>query len=562
MDTPDSPVYTTGSTSSTNPHTASPLMATLSRLSHATSRPDLPPQSSYATKTLRAVSSGGKEVFRRAGLATLWPESAAPPQPKIRQTIDTSRILYPTLASHPAPHPCPILVLSLSALGSYPADATNDELFSVLLSRLEPWVGEEGEGGYVLIVLAAEGEQKRNMPGVGWWVWKWKRLARRYRKNLKRLYIIHPSPLTRTLLPILSPFLSPKSFSKLHTLPSLLSLGAYSVPLTGIELSLADLSEEARTSRAHPAISPLNPTWGSTISSTLGTMSSYLPIPRFSDEPILRKERSGGYFGRTADEVIEESSGEIPKLLKDLRRVILEESAEVEGVFRRGSNSELLRPIADLLSLAKEDQPILPWKAIATLDPLLPPTMLKRWLRSTKDPIIPQTLYGIVRETTGIESVRENFVAALGNSEALILGYIISESLPRPLGDSILTTYQICRSPLDLFLILNNTLTNANRFHDLLPFVESTKMTATNFAIILSPCLINSDDALQDAEMCLEVGKSLPAGMRKLGGPEKKTGRGGTLVGLLDTWIIEGGIGGPKGLAPKKHDLLGGVKRT
>lgn len=58
----------------------------------------------------------------------------------------------------------------------------NDELFDTLLRRLEPWVGEEGNGGYVLIVLAADDGESggRTWPGVGWWVWKWKSIPRKY----------------------------------------------------------------------------------------------------------------------------------------------------------------------------------------------------------------------------------------------------------------------------------------------------------------------------------------------------------------------------------------------
>jgi hypothetical protein len=47
---------------------------------------------------------------------------------------------------------------------------------------MEPWVGEEGEGGYVLTVLAADERisgDTRTWPGVGWWVWKYRRIPRK-----------------------------------------------------------------------------------------------------------------------------------------------------------------------------------------------------------------------------------------------------------------------------------------------------------------------------------------------------------------------------------------------
>jgi len=96
--------------------------------------------------------------------------------------LDTSTILYPTLHSHPDPVEHPILILDLKAIDGISPMINNDELFDTLLRRLEPWVGEEGNGGYVLIVLAADDGESggRTWPGVGWWVWKWKSIPRKY----------------------------------------------------------------------------------------------------------------------------------------------------------------------------------------------------------------------------------------------------------------------------------------------------------------------------------------------------------------------------------------------
>ena len=133
-------------------------------------------------------------MFRRSGLAGLFPASSgvdAPPSPtgpsraKSKSTLglDMSRILYPTLQQHPPPEPYPVLVASLAQISGISPMINNDELFDTLLRKLEPWVGEEGEGGYVLVVLAADDGSShagaRKWPGVGWWVWKWKRIPRK-----------------------------------------------------------------------------------------------------------------------------------------------------------------------------------------------------------------------------------------------------------------------------------------------------------------------------------------------------------------------------------------------
>lgn len=162
------------------------------------------------------VARGGKEVWRRS-LGGLWTTESRPKDDLssrssrrasvdsalstgsrtksllCAQSVDTSSILYPTLTVHPPPVPHNILIVSLAHVPSAPQTLSNDELFQIVLRRLEPWVGEEGEGGYVLIILSAERslEEKmafddkykaeaRKLPGVAWWIWKWKRLPRKY----------------------------------------------------------------------------------------------------------------------------------------------------------------------------------------------------------------------------------------------------------------------------------------------------------------------------------------------------------------------------------------------
>lgn len=159
-------------------------MANLNRLSQATSRPNLPPPEGIAARTVRKMSAGlGWTPDKADELDDLILRRTHRPI----TPIDTSSILYPTLENHPAPAAHPLLVLNLAAATAVPAHVGNDELLELLLHRLEPWVGEQGEGGYCLIVLAAEraemeigGSKKgRALPGVAWWLWHWRRIPRK-----------------------------------------------------------------------------------------------------------------------------------------------------------------------------------------------------------------------------------------------------------------------------------------------------------------------------------------------------------------------------------------------
>lgn len=73
----------------------------------------------------------------------------------------------------------------MTEVSNVPAGVSDDELFETVLIRLESLVRDEGKGGYVLTVLAAEdsedtmGKGKRRIqPGVAWWLMRWRRVPR------------------------------------------------------------------------------------------------------------------------------------------------------------------------------------------------------------------------------------------------------------------------------------------------------------------------------------------------------------------------------------------------
>lgn len=111
---------------------------------------------------------------KQSSVATTSTASRTPPAGPLS-------FIYPSGQIHPAPLPHPIIAVSLSDLYDQPADVSDDELFQSSLEKLEPYVGEEGKGGYVLVVLAAEEDlggkgKRRSKPGVAWWIWRWKRV--------------------------------------------------------------------------------------------------------------------------------------------------------------------------------------------------------------------------------------------------------------------------------------------------------------------------------------------------------------------------------------------------
>lgn len=237
------------------------------------------------------------------------------------------------------------------------------------------------------------------------------------------------------LLPFLVPLLSPKSYGKLHPLSSLLALShTYGVPLSGIDITMPVLQQEASLLRDRPDLIPTRcrggyqrpkmeerVSWTGTISSSISYATSYLPFSQYlsdSNEKRAIDTVPRGLWGRTASEVLDDTNGKLPRALMGLRDAILTHCTGTEGVFRRSSNvsqgvarkaalrlceSSLLGPITALLDLPSEDQPNLPWTDIAAEDPLVPPKVLLRFIADLSEPLIPESLYPSVRQTTSTQ---------------------------------------------------------------------------------------------------------------------------------------------------------------
>ncbi|KAL7419964.1 hypothetical protein Q5752_004927 [Cryptotrichosporon argae] len=577
--TPSSPPHTVILPPDASPTPSSPppprarpsqLLSTLSRLSLSKSRPDLPDPPTFASR-LRSLSGSPLSLFVTS------PSEPADTSASLLPA-DLTATLYPTLSTAgtgagAGAHP--VLVLDLAA-ARHVRGASDDELFDGVLRRLEPWVGEEGEGGYVLVVLAGgsgagasaeggedEGHKGRALPNVPWWIWKYRRIPRKYRKNLKKLFIVHPSTFTKAALPLLLPIISPKSYPKLHIAPSLSALGSH-LPLRGIDITPALLLEEARAVRTRRAatLSALPPTlagtaaepraWAyATISGALASASSYLRAPQVAVVDPLELGARGLHGGRVSDLA---PGGHVVGVLVELARVILNDCAGIEGIFRRSCSPHYLAATLSILSLPQEQQPTFPLAELTAIDPLLPPALVKRLLADLEQPVIPADLYPLIRLTSTVEDLRQ-----------------LLETLPSP-------THAVLAHVVHLA-------------HHLVPHEPATKMSASALAIVLAPTLISSDP-LADAAMCLEPGKALPSALRGLaasaGGVEASAGGVGkagggeagaegsqTLVGLLALWITNyaevEGTHGPCGCpwgrgevevvrrekGARRHDLLG-----
>lgn len=91
-----------------------------------------------------------------------------------------------------------------------------DNLFLYVLSTLDQLITED----YVLVYLHG-GTAKDCMPTFSWLKRCYQMIDRRLRKNLKKLYLVHPTFWLKTIVMMARPFISSKFSKKLHFISSL-----------------------------------------------------------------------------------------------------------------------------------------------------------------------------------------------------------------------------------------------------------------------------------------------------------------------------------------------------
>ncbi|KAF8548337.1 Rho GTPase activation protein [Imleria badia] len=251
----------------------------------------------------------------------------------------------------------PMVIISASALPD-PRQVSYDILVSRILSYLDLYV----ESDYTVVFFAAGG---RHAPSWNW-VWKaYRSLNRKYRKNLKRLYIVHSSFFTKMLFSLAGAIISPKFFRKIVYIDTLSDL-AHHVPLTQIDIPPAVYQENMKHERQ------IN-----------------MPIP-------IR----ASVFGVPLEDLMgcDGERGGIPRVIKDSIQYIRESGMKEEGIFRRSPNSGLLKQVqqaydrGQVVSLDTFD------------DPYLASVLIKKYLRDLPIPPFPESLYPVVRQCPVVSS--------------------------------------------------------------------------------------------------------------------------------------------------------------
>ncbi|KAI0769114.1 Rho GTPase activation protein [Trametes elegans] len=324
-----------------NPLTLKQRLAALSATIPSSSRSslDTPPDS----------PSGKRRMFFKSPLMKTNSLDLGPSEPHGQERIQEvmSRLIFQAGVDYETR---PMIVIAASAMPD-PREVSYDLLLSRVLSYLDLYV----ESDYTVIFLAAG---NRHTPGWNW-VWKaYRSLSRKYRKNLKRLYVVHSNFFTKMLFSLAGAIISPKFFRKITYINTLSEL-AYHVPLTQIDIPPAVYQENLKHEKQ--------------ISLPVMTRSDLFGVPL---------EELMGFDGE---------KGGLPRVVKDCIQYLRSTGLHDEGLFRRSPNSVLLKQAAQ----AYDRGHVVSLETFG--DPHLAAVLLKKYLHDLPEPVFPERLYPVIR---------------------------------------------------------------------------------------------------------------------------------------------------------------------
>ncbi|BFZ61738.1 hypothetical protein YB2330_002813 [Saitoella coloradoensis] len=307
-----------------------------------------------------------------------------------------------------------------------PKDFDYDFLLQQVLAALDLYIDESD---YSVVLLAGGGQHRMSWP---WMLKSYGSLGRKYRKNIKSLYILHSTWWVRVLFDLTNTITSPKFAKKVKHVPTLSELATL-VPLNQIDIP--------------PEVYKHNSKY-----------EAHVEVPA---------QDQGAMFGLRLEDVMgHEGENGLPRVVRDVINYLRAEGLNVEGIFRRSPSSAVLKQVK---SAYDRDQNI----SLSDYDPFLAASLLKLYLRSLPEPIIPADLYPALKKVEPITDYSE-------------LVYFIRHTLLPNLGTpAVVLLSEIC-----------------SLLHDVSLHSSVNLMHASNLAICISPCLLrHPTNPMLDATM-------------------------------------------------------------
>ncbi|KAJ1651763.1 hypothetical protein IWQ61_007752 [Dispira simplex] len=289
-------------------------------------------------------------------------------------------------------------------------------------------------------------------PGWTWLFKAYRSLSRKYKKNLKNLYVVHPSTWMRVLMDMMNAVISPKFFRKLSWVDKLSDL-AQQVPLDQIAVP--------------PEVEAYNDTLEPrTVVETALQTSRYGGISGVEFQQLSPSGQGRGMFGVPLVELTgPDCEQDLPRVVQDCLDYIREHGLETEGIFRRSPSSVQLKQTKAAYNRSEAVN-------MNELGVHVAAVLLKMYFHELPTTILPVALY------TTLPSMAE---CSSDADRAVFIRDTVLPQLPKP------NRYVLAQ----IFYLLHNISLHS----------EINKMTSHNLAIVWTPNLVKSDNLAMDMKM-------------------------------------------------------------
>ncbi|XP_045408768.1 rho GTPase-activating protein 8 isoform X2 [Lemur catta] len=243
-----------------------------------------------------------------------------------------------------------------------------------LLEYLKYTLDQYVENDYT-IVYFHYGLNSRNKPSLSWLQSAYKEFDRKYKKNLKALYVVHPTKFIRVLWNIFRPLISHKFGKKVTYVNCLSELGEH-LKCDQLLIPPEVLRYDEKLQSRHQGRPP---------------PATKTPPPR----PPLPTQQ----FGVSLQYLKDKNHGElIPPVLRSTATYLREKGLRTEGLFRRSASVSTVREIQRLYDQGK------PVNFDDYGDVHVPAVILKTFLRELPQPLLTFEAYEQILGITGVES--------------------------------------------------------------------------------------------------------------------------------------------------------------
>ncbi|XP_031607963.1 rho GTPase-activating protein 1 isoform X2 [Oreochromis aureus] len=253
-----------------------------------------------------------------------------------------------------------------------------------LLMYLKGTLDQYVESDYTLIYFH-HGLTSENKPSLSWLLDAYREFDRKYKKNIKALYIVHPTMFVKTLLILFKPIISFKFGRKINYVSYLSELeDVVKCDQLVIPSRVREYDNKLRASLKPTTQPPMSP-----------PHSQVFGVPLM----LLRQRDPDG--------------DPVPVVMRDTVGFLSEQGLEIEGIFRRSANVTLVKEV------------LLRYNSGATVnfremeDVHLAAVILKTFLRELPEPLLTYQLYNDI----------VNFASVSSESQVTVMKTLV-ESLP------------------------------------------------------------------------------------------------------------------------------------